>query len=128
MILTRLSLADVFRLGEVKAYLFEADVVLTVRREGSEALLHLYENAQGELCTWPLGVSRELTTQSQPAFEGKIESLEITFAGDEQLWDFRSMLLVNEVSEVRIERCDASFPEPTLRFAGDVSEFRKTSA
>ena len=127
MILTRLSLADVFRLGEVKAYLLEADVVLTVRRDGKEALLHLHENAHGALCIWPLMVSREWTTQSQPAFEGKIVSLEITFAGDEHLWDFRSMSLVNEGSEVRIERCDASFPEPTLRFAGDESKRGKQS-
>lgn len=127
MIFRRLSLADVFRLGEVKAYLLQDDVVLTVRPDGKEALLHLYENVHGTQCNWPMMVGREWSTKSQPAFEGMIGSLEINNAGDGYHWDFRSMSLVNDQSEVRIERHDSSFPEPTFRFAGDISERRKQS-
>jgi hypothetical protein len=101
--------------------------VLTVRSGDKEALLHLYENGHEELCLWTLGVGREASIQKRPAFEGRIESVEITFVGGELLWDFRSMLLVNEASEVRIERYDASFPEPTLRFAGGVTEREQRS-
>lgn len=110
-----LSLADVFRLRDVKAYEYEGDVVLAVDDGEQNRLLHLFENEVDGDTMYGLNLGQAATLPGQPFFVGNPSAVEVSLVKSETAWDFRSILLKDgSGSLLRVGRNDASFPEPTF--------------
>lgn len=110
-----LSLADVFCLRDVKVYEYDSDLILTVGYDGSERLVHLYENEIDGRVMYAISKGQIAPVDREPLFIGNPESIEIYFAGVDKEWDFKSLSLKGRDSSLlKIVRNDESFPEPTF--------------
>lgn len=110
-----LSLADVFGLGEISAYDYEGDVLLTVSDGTEKRLIHLYENEVDGRMMYGLNIGSAVDIAQQPLFVGNPTSVEISLAKSDTAWDFLSLTLKDRSgSLLKIQRNDESFPEPTF--------------
>lgn len=97
-----LSLVDVFRLTEVKAYEYVGDIILTVDEGDQNHLLHLYENEIDGETLYALNLGQAATLPGQPFFVGKPSAIEVALVKNETAWDFQSLLLKDDSGSIKV--------------------------